>query len=66
MVYLFGFFGFAFGFAVGLGVINVLLRQRSVDEVRADKSARTVYGLFVWIFAAIGLIIGVWLYRQFF
>lgn len=66
MVYLFGFLGFALGFAVGLGVINVLLRNRSVADVKKDRSARTAYGLFVWLCAVVGIFFGIWAYSLFF
>lgn len=66
MVYLFGFLGFALGFAVGLGVINVLLRNRTVSEVKKDRSARTVYGLFVWLCAVVGVFLGLWAHSMFF
>ena len=64
MVYIFGFFGFAMGFAVGLGVINVMLRHRSTEEIKKDKSLKWTYGVGVWIMAALGGWLGVWIYNN--
>jgi hypothetical protein len=66
MVYIFGAFGLAFGFAIGLGVINVLLRNRSMNDIKDNKSARWTYGLTVWGLAAIGCWLGVGIYNQYF
>jgi hypothetical protein len=66
VVYIFGFFGFIMGFAVGLGIINVLLRQRSVEEIKKEKSLRWTYGLAVWGIAAIGAWLGVTIYNNYF
>ncbi|HPD82177.1 MAG TPA: hypothetical protein PLK85_00005 [Alphaproteobacteria bacterium] len=54
------------GFAVGLGIINVLLRQRSVEEIKKEKSLRWTYGLAVWGIAAIGAWLGVTIYNNYF
>ena len=64
MVYIFSFFGFMMGFAVGLGTINVLLRRRSNSEIEKDKSLRWTYGVAVWIFAALGGWLGFWFYNN--
>ena len=66
MVYIFGFFGFVMGFAVGLGTINVLLRKYSVKEIRSNKSFKWKYGTLVWFFGLFGGWIGVWLYNHYF
>lgn len=66
MVYIFGFVGFVFGFAVGLGLINVMLRHRKISEVRADKSSRFIYGLAVWGLGGMGTYIGVFIYNNYF
>jgi hypothetical protein len=54
MVYLFTFFGFAMGFGVGLGTINVILRHKTMDEIESNRSLRFWYGLLVWVFALAG------------
>lgn len=63
MVYIFAFVGFVMGFGVGLGVINVLLRNRSLKDIQNDKSLRFRSGLAVWVFAGLGGWAGVWLYN---
>lgn len=66
MVYIFAFVGFAFGFAIGLGIINVLLRNRKIDDVRQNSSAKWTYGLAVWGLAFIGLWLGLTIYNNYF
>ncbi|MCI5060910.1 MAG: hypothetical protein MRY79_07550 [Alphaproteobacteria bacterium] len=63
-VYIFGLFGFVMGFGVGLGVINVFLRHYSNEKIKNDKSLRWTYGLAVWVFAALGAWLGIWLYHN--
>ena len=62
MVYIFAFVGFMMGFGIGLGAINVLLRHRSKQEIKEDKSLR-LYGLIAWLLAVMGAIIGVWIHN---
>lgn len=66
MVYIFGFFGFVLGFAIGLGMINVLLRRYSAKEIQANKSFKWKYGTAVWLFALFGGWFGIWLYHNHF
>lgn len=66
MVYIFAFFGFVVGFAIGLGVINVLLRNRKISDVRSDASAKWTYGLAVWGVAFGGLWLGLTIYNNYF
>lgn len=66
MVYIFGFFGFMIGFGIGLGIINVLLRNRSIEQIRADKATKWKYGMLVWLFSAIGAYAGIWIYNNHF
>ena len=66
MVYLFGFFGFVFGFAIGLGLINVLLRHKSMEDIKKDKTAKWKYGLLVWLMSAIGAWAGISVFRFYF
>lgn len=63
MVYVFALIGFAIGFGVGLGVINVLLRHYTKKQLETDPSLRWRYGLTVWIFAGLGAWLGVWLHN---
>lgn len=66
MVYIFGGVGFVIGFAVGLGTLNVLLHNRKIEDVKKDKSAKSVYGLSVWGLSAIGAWLGVTIYNVYF
>lgn len=52
MVYLFGIMGFIGGFALGLGILHFFLRHKQRTELVEDKSLR-IYGLVVWIVAAL-------------
>ncbi len=66
MVYLFGFIGFVAGFAVGLGLINVILRKKSLDEIKEKKSYRWKYGLLVWFMGFLGCRISIILFNTYF
>ncbi|MEM8833314.1 MAG: hypothetical protein AAGB32_02120 [Pseudomonadota bacterium] len=66
MVYIFALVGFVMGFAVGLGTINVLLRNRSIEDVKKDKQAKWKYGLLVWAFGFIGGYIGIFIHNNYF
>lgn len=66
MVYLFGVLGFAGGFMAGLLVINYFLKDVSRTELLQKKSQRWQYGLAVWMLAAIGAYVGVWMHTQYF
>lgn len=64
MVYLSGVIGFILGFAAGLVVINLFLRTYSKSELVRNKSLRWTYGLAVWVFAGLGVWLGVWFYER--
>lgn len=64
MVYLFGAGGFILGFAGGLVIIALFLRSYSARQLIHDKSLRWTYGLAVWLCAALGTWVGVWLYNR--
>lgn len=66
MVYLFAIFGFVTGFAIGLGIINVILRKKSIDEIKADPKNKWKYGVLVWVMGFIGCRIGVILFNTYF
>jgi len=66
MVYIFAFFGFGMGFGVGLGTINVLLRNRSLDDVKKESHAKWKYGTLVWLFAFLGGYLGVFIHNNYF
>jgi len=63
MVFLVGFFGFLCGFALGLLVVNRLLKDRPKNELLTDKALQLRYGLFTWMFAGAGAYCAVWLYN---
>jgi len=65
MVYLFGLVGFVFAFSVGLGLINVILRKKTKEQLQ-EKNIRMKYGLMVWALAILGGWGGVTIYNQFF
>lgn len=64
MIYVFGIFGLVLGFAAGMFVIQMFLRNYKPEELVKDKSLRWTYGLAVWIFAGLGAWAGVWLYQR--
>lgn len=66
MVYLFTIIGFVFGFSIGLGTINVLLRNKTKDEIQNNKSLRWKFGVLVWIFAILGGFIGNYIFNHYF
>ncbi len=66
MVYLFTAIGLIFGFSVGLGTINVILRHKTKEEIQTDKSIRTKFGLLVWSFAAVGGWTGHYIFQHYF
>lgn len=66
MVYIFAFIGFVMGFAVGLGIINVLLRNRKISEVKGNKFSKWTYGLAVWGLAFVGLWLGLNIHNAYF
>ena len=66
MVYLFAFIGFVTGFAIGLGIVNVILRKKTMDEIKSNPSYKWKYGLLVWFLAFIGLRIGVITFNAYF
>ena len=66
MVYLFALVGLVFGFSVGLGTINVILRNKTKEEIETDKSLRAKFGLLVWGFAFVGGWLGVYIFNNYF
>ncbi len=65
MVYVAGIIGFLCGFAFGIGIINLFLRNRSKRELLNDKSLRWTYGVAVWIVAGLGAWAGVMICNRF-
>lgn len=53
MVYVIGTIGFLAGFALGVLILNGLLKDRSKAELLEDNGLKWTYGLFVWIVAAV-------------
>lgn len=64
MIYAFGIGGFIIGFMVGMFVIGLFLQSYNPKELTRDKSLRWTYGLAVWVIAAMGAYLGVWLYNR--
>lgn len=63
MVYIIGFLGFIAGFALGLLILNRLLRHRPASELMNNKSLQLRYGLFNWLIAGLCAYCAVWLYN---
>lgn len=53
MVYVIGTIGFLAGFALGVLILNGLLKDRSRAELLEDRGLKWTYGLFVWVVAAV-------------
>lgn len=53
--------GLITGFAVGLGVLNVLLRDKTKQQLKTDKALQRRYGSLGWLFALLGALAGWWL-----
>jgi len=66
MVYLFALIGFAFGFAIGLGTINVILRNIPKENLTTDSKLRWKYGLLVWGMSFLGAWIGIYIFNHHF
>ncbi len=66
MVYLFGILGFIGGFALGLMIIGQFLRGVKNRELIENRSYRWTYGVAVWVMAAIGAYVGVWMHGRYF
>ena len=66
MVYIFAFFGFMIGFGIGLGIINVILRHKSMDEIKSNAAYKWTYGLMVWGFALVGAWLGNLIFHHYF
>jgi hypothetical protein len=64
MVYLIGFVSFVIGFLAGQLLLARLLRDRSNDELRKDKSLM-IYGILNWLVAILFAVSGVSFYRMF-
>ena len=66
MLWISGIGGFVIGFAAGLYILKIWLKDKSREELMMDKSLHVSYGGFVWLIAAIGAAMGVYLYRHYF
>ncbi len=66
MVYIAGFIGFIGGFALGLFLLGLMLKERTKRELLNDGSLKWRYGLFNWLIAGLGAYCAVLLYRLYF
>lgn len=58
--------GFLGGFALGLWILSILLRNRSRKDLLQDKSLHYSYGLLSWMLAILGAVAARSAYFQFF
>lgn len=65
MTYFYAGAGFVLGWAFGLFLISLFLKKYSKKELITDKSLHYKYGMVPWIFAAIGLWLGLQLSQSF-
>lgn len=57
--------GLIFGFLAGLGVLNIVLKDKTRDELKTDKYLQRKYGSLCWLIALCCAYIGWWLSQQF-
>ncbi len=48
--------GFILGFIIGMTIVKYLLRDKTKDELRHDKTLQKKYGPLVWLCALLGLL----------
>ena len=53
--------GLIIGFALGLGILNVLLKDKTKQELKTDKALQRKYGSLGWAVALLGALAGWWL-----
>lgn len=53
--------GLLIGFGLGLGVLNVLLRDKTKQDLKTDKGLQRKYGALGWGVALLGALAGWWL-----
>lgn len=66
MVYVIGIIGFIGGFLAGQLLLLRLLRDRSKDDLLANKQIHWTYGILNWVIAAMGAYSFVFLYQYYF
>ena len=57
--------GLVIGFLSGLGILNILLKDKTREELKTDKSLQRKYGLIGWVVAVLGAYAG-WLLADYF
>jgi hypothetical protein len=65
VVYVVGVIGFLGGFCAGQILLMFLLRHKTNEELKTDKSLK-IYGLINWIVAVLGMLAMLWLYKIYF
>ncbi len=65
MVYLIGFIGFISGFALGQGLLALLLRDRTNEDLKTDPALR-IYGVLNWLIAILCTVATVSVYKAWF
>jgi uncharacterized membrane-anchored protein YhcB (DUF1043 family) len=66
MIYLVATAGLIAGFVAGLVILRVLLRNRSPEELRNNRSLRWRYGTLCWLIAFAGAYAFVVVYQRYF
>jgi len=65
MITVFGIVGFIGGFCAGQMLLAFMLRHKTNEELKADKSLK-IYGLLNWVVAVLGAVAFTAIYRKYF
>jgi len=64
MVYVAGTIGFILGFALGMYIIALKLRNIPREELLTNKALWWAYGTLIWIIALVGCLSAIYLYNS--
>ena len=63
MVYVAGTIGFILGFALGMYIISLKLKNKSREELLTNKALWWAYGTLNWIIGLVGCLSAIYLYN---